>query len=65
MSTTNPAGRRKWGLGIPILSIHVITDMKINIHIDINMNIDGAVRRQGRGKGHGLGMGGDDINNSH
>ena len=38
--TKNPAGRRKWGLGIPILSIHMENDMNINIHIDIIMNID-------------------------
>ena len=36
----NPAGRRKRGLGIAMLSIHINNDMNINIHIAINMNID-------------------------
>ena len=36
----SPAGRRKYGLGIPTFSIHIDNDMNINIHTDTNMNVD-------------------------
>ena len=37
----NPAGRRKQGLGIQTLSVHIINnDMNISIHIDINIHIE-------------------------
>ena len=67
---SNPAGRRKWGLVMQILSIHTHNNININIHIDIDMNIDitphipphaGAVCRRGR-EGHGEGRGWGDMN---
>ena len=61
-----PAGRRKWGLGIPIMSVHITNDMNSNMNIDNNIHIDitrpthaEAVRRRGRGGkgGYRLGWG--------
>ena len=31
---------RKWGSGVPVLSIHIDDDLNIHISFDLHMNID-------------------------